>query len=199
MPVFSLSPRWAKQGKQPRPNVRSPMRPPFRFLFAAAIAATASGCAEPPFVDKKILTTIEKPVDSVVKTASFSICYSEKDPFEQVLALADETCAAYGLQSRLTGKVHWQCRISAPHTAQFACYDPEMVDAYGAYINPANRRQVESWIKRTGRLPTFTLPGKPYTLPPATPDKAPAAAPATPEAGDEFSLPMGGWGENFEQ
>ena len=91
-----------------------------------------------------------KPVDNLVKTGQMSICYGSKDRFTEAQALAERTCAAYGLLARMRFNDLYQCRMNTPHRAIFQCYDPEMTNKLGEYINPFSETEVRAWQERTG-------------------------------------------------
>ncbi|HTH15033.1 MAG TPA: hypothetical protein VL974_00160 [Magnetospirillum sp.] len=114
------------------------------------------GCADPePFVwDGRSGTTqvfLNKQVDPVVRTGQFYVCYSDATPWEEVVALATERCAAHGLKLQSNAAIYkWRCRLTSPHQASFACYDPDMFDSRG-YINPFNKAAVARWEQATGK------------------------------------------------
>ncbi|MCR6629098.1 MAG: hypothetical protein NVV74_03060 [Magnetospirillum sp.] len=120
------------------------------------LAALTAGCADPePFVDtgqNLYQAVIAKPKDPVLVNGSLPICYSDETPWDEVVALVTERCAAHGLQVWPQSSVQrWQCRATSPHRAVFQCYDPEMLTAKGQYVNPFNRGAVEAWERETGK------------------------------------------------
>lgn len=208
-------------------------------LFFLLLPALVSACAEDPFVDHGTVPNVQKPTDPVLGTGAFTICHGGQTPAQQVTALAEEQCGAWGLTVRQGLTERWQCRASAPHRTTFRCVDPNMRDAKGEYINPLDREAVTAWEKQTGQtaplrnrlnalmgtLPPSAAPAAapapaspiPQTPPqppvppaPAIPDlgNTPApSVPARPEAqplppepprGDGFSMPMGSWGDHFQ-
>src|SRR5512145_2983727 len=102
------------------------------------LAALTAGCADPePFVDSGggLGAQVTKPRDSVLVSGTVVLCYSDKTPWPEVEALAQEHCGAHGLKALAGPTVRWQCRAASPHRVTFLCYDPEMVMPGGQPIN----------------------------------------------------------------
>lgn len=142
------------------------------FLMLATLAA--SGCAEEPFAGRQINTFLDKPVNTVLTTGQVSVCYADGTPRATIEAVAAEACGEYGYFASPTYDRRYQCRITAPHEANFACYHPEMTDAKGQRINPSNEKAVAEWQKRTGKL----KPKPRVALPEAQQQEIPATLPS---------------------
>jgi hypothetical protein len=155
-----------------------------------AITAMLTACAEAPFADHGLNSLIDKPVNSVLRDGMVTICHAGSAPWTEVEAEAVYACGEYGYFSKFQDTLRYQCRITAPHQSTFICYHPEMTDAKGRLINPANEKAVAEWQKRTGKMkpkPRIALPNAqqqavPATLP-AGPGTAPAQTPAASQAG----------------
>ena len=150
------------------------MRAPAFALFATLAALAA--CAEAPFADFDPEPAISKPVNSVQKNGTVGICYGDGALFSEVEAAAAEACGDYGYYARLLYIQRHQCRVSAPHRADFACYHPEMTDKAGRLINPSDSRAVAEWQGRTGKLKPTPQAARPTA--PAVPASLSAGAPA---------------------
>lgn len=159
------------------------------------LSALTFGCADPePFVDFGTITgkSPDKPQDPVLNTGRLNICFSDKTPWTEVEQLAAERCAAHGLRIYSSSVQRWQCRATSPHMASFQCYDPDMLHANGAPVNPFDPNDVDKWEKETGKTAkphnamTARSKGLPGAPPPAaaTPAEAgaPGIAPAAPPA-----------------
>lgn len=190
---------------------------PLRLSALALLTALTACAGEELFIDQEMNTTVAKPRDTLVKTGRLDICYDSKDKLPQAQALAEQTCAAYGLQSRMKFNDLYQCRINTPHQAIFQCFDPDMTTRLGEYINPFDENAVKEWRLRTGGKKEAVIPRgtvvrgaavpepktadapPPAQLTPApapaqltpAPQQAPAAAPspAVPFGSGEFNPP----------
>ncbi|MGE5478326.1 MAG: hypothetical protein ACM3Q1_16850 [Bacteroidales bacterium] len=154
------------------------------------LAALTTGCADPePFVDygysvSSLAPYVSKPRDSVMEYGYLIACYSDKTPWEEVVALATERCGAHGLQVHSYLVTRWQCRATSPHKVQAYCYDPEMVTSAGAPINPFDEKAVQAWEAQTGKKakPHNNLNAAGTATPPPQPPAAPSSAGAPPAA-----------------
>lgn len=136
-----------------------------------AITAMLAACAEAPFADHGFNSLIDKPVNSVLRNGMVTICHAGSAPWTEVEAEAAYACGEYGYFSKFQETLRYQCRITAPHLSTFACYHPEMTDAKGGLINPANEKAVAEWQKRTGKQkpkPRIALPDTQQQAVPAT-------------------------------
>lgn len=126
------------------------MRASPTLMLLATLVVT--GCAEDPFVQRTISTSLDKPMDTVITNGQVMVCYSDSSPWSEVEAVAADACAEFGYLASFKYKLHNQCRITAPHQAQFICYHPEMTDAKGRLISPSDEKAIAEWQKRTGKL-----------------------------------------------
>ncbi|HSV30032.1 MAG TPA: hypothetical protein VLL76_10755 [Candidatus Omnitrophota bacterium] len=177
---------------------------PLRFASLVAAVGLLAACAEGPFIDRPLEGKVRKPSDAIIERGRVNVCYASAGEFAAAEKIAVDTCGAYGLQARLEFHDRYQCRLSTPHLATFQCYDPDMTDRFGQYINPFNEQAVAEWRKRTGgkkgpTVPRATIipgvpsagatatapkPAEPTPVPPpptAAPAPTPAPAPAAPE------------------
>ena len=147
------------------------------FLIAATVAV--AGCAEPPFVQRELTNTIDKPTDTVTRLGMVSVCHGDGADWSEVEAEAAYACGAQGYFAKYDYTNRYQCRVTAPHLSAFSCYHPEMTDAAGNLINPSDEKAVAAWQKRTGKMkpkPRVALPVEQQTAPPATLPSQPMAA-----------------------
>lgn len=164
-------------------------------LLPALLTGFLAGCAEDPFIDTGINTntiSMDKPKDTLVETGTFRICHASETPLSEVVAAAEERCGGYGLSTVQGITNRWQCRMSAPHTTHFACYDPELTDEEGNRINPFDRKAVAAWEKRTGKKAKPLTPNtdKLNTIgQPAVPAPAAQASPAASGDAPAAALP----------
>lgn len=152
-------------------------------LLPGLLSGFLTSCAEAPFIDtgaaSTTVTSIDKPTDTLLKSGSFQICHASETPMGEVVALAVERCGGYGLKASQGATQRWQCRVSAPHMTEFSCFDPNMTDEEGHFVNPFDRVAVTAWEKRTGKkakLQNPNLIGLPTPSQPAV--SAPAENPA---------------------
>lgn len=152
------------------------------------MTALTFGCSADPepfvtFPDYR-RSLVSKPRDSVLQDGFLLVCYSKESQWDDVTALATESCAARGLKVHPTYTVTPNsCRLTSSYQAKFYCYDPEMVYPNGKVVNPFNHTAVTAWEKATGKTAKphnfLTTPGDgvPTVLPPVTPQPAsPTAA-----------------------
>lgn len=151
-------------------------------LFAATTTMLAA-CAEAPFADQGVESTIDKPVNTVTTHGYAIICHADSTPWAEVEAEAAYACGDYGYFSEFRYTKRYQCRVTAPHQSMFTCYHPEMTDAKGRLISPADEKAVAEWQKRTGKMkpkPRIALPQSQQQAVPATLPAGPAARQASP-------------------
>ncbi|MBC7950965.1 MAG: hypothetical protein H7Z12_03970 [Rhodospirillaceae bacterium] len=209
------------------------------------LAGLVSSCAAEPFVDTGMAVTVQKAPNTLLESGDIYICHSDSTPWDQVLGLAEEQCAAHGLKAVSSKTQRWQCRATSPHRSHFTCVDPDMRNTDGSYVNPFNSLEVGNWQKRTGKTApayraargTAVSPPAPATATPdivpnppgpAAPPRAPISAvppaltpadiagkpamPAQPPRMDSpppppppapvdggFKLPVGSWGDSFQE
>lgn len=127
-----------------------------RFLSILSAVGVLSGCSisERPFVWTDPLITITKQLDWLHRFGAVVVCYDGQDaPAARVLAA--DTCAEYGLKSRLVISDRMQCKMTAPNRMIFQCYDPKMRFSSGAWVNPLSKNQIKMWqdeqMARTGK------------------------------------------------
>lgn len=118
------------------------LRPLLLALATAALAGCAGGEA---FVDRNYMTATVKKQKLPGYNGAVTVCYDGAAPPEKRDQLAAEACTVYGLEAMLVGELKWQCRLTAPHMATYACVDPKMRMASGAMVNPFSPSQVEAW------------------------------------------------------
>lgn len=146
-------------------------------LFAAT-AAMLAACAEAPFADQGIEILIDKRANSITTNGILTICHADSAPWSEVEAEAAYACGEYGYFSQFQKTLRYQCRITAPHESTFTCYHPEMTDAKGRLISPADEKAIAEWQKRTGKM----KPKPRIALPDAQQQAVPATLPAGPQA-----------------
>jgi hypothetical protein len=136
----------------------------FRPMLLAAAVTTLAGCSlGEPFVDRDFTNvTVSKP-KLPGHNGLVMVCYGSDTPLARRNELAAQACAEWGLSAVLTLDQPWQCRLTVPHLATYACIDPAMRLDNGTYVNPYNAGQVEAW--RNSRR------DKPAAPSPASPDK----------------------------
>lgn len=136
-----------------------------------AVAALA-GCAEDPFVFREINSTVDKPVNTVTRDGLVSVCHGDTAQWATVEEQAAEACGEFGYFAKYSYSLRYQCRVSAPHKATFACYHPDMTSAQGTFINPSNHAAIAEWQKRTGKMAPkrrIALPGNDPVIPTTLP------------------------------
>ncbi|AVM74695.1 hypothetical protein [Magnetospirillum gryphiswaldense] len=151
-----------------------------------AIAAMLASCAEAPFVDHEIESLIDKRANTITTNGTATICHADSAPWAEVEAEAAYACGEYGYFSQFQKTLRYQCRITAPHQSTFTCYHPEMTDAKGRLINPADEKAIAEWQKRTGKMkpkPRIALPQSQQQAVPATLPSGPMAPAANPVDG----------------
>lgn len=127
-----------------------------RFLSILVALGVLSGCsiAERPFVWTDPLITINKQNDWLHRYGTVIVCYNDADA-RAARALAEETCAEYGLKSQWQSADRMQCKLTAPQRMIFRCYDPKMIFANGGWVNPFSKNQIKLWqdeqISLTGK------------------------------------------------
>jgi len=144
-------------------------------LLAAAFASLAACSLGEPFVEREVSSTLYSAVViAKPRPAGYNgvvnVCYTSDTTVEERDQLASEACAVWGLKARVASLQRWQCKFFIPHLATYRCYDPDMRNKNGSYVDPFDEAQVESW--RQSHPPTTT-----------TPAPAPAPTPDTPAAG----------------
>ncbi|CCG41940.1 hypothetical protein [Magnetospirillum molischianum] len=141
----------------------------FRPLLVVAAMTSLAACSlGEPFVERDRNNLYNTPTVPKPKRAGYNgfvnVCYtSDTLPAERDL-LAAEACTEWGLTAVLSYTQRWQCRMTVPHLAVYACIDPAMRNEDGSYVNPFEEEAVTTWRK--------THPAK------TTP--APAPAPESP-------------------
>ena len=159
-----------------------------RLILLAPLAAVAACSPEKPFVDlppAPLGYPVMKQPDVVRQTGHFTICYADRDAAE-VPGLAQETCNRYGLQAKVISTLRYQCRLTAPHQANYSCIDPNKRMPDGTYINPLNPQQVLAWKRATGQMPdgqgspTAVAPPPASVLGAPPPEPVPATLPESP-------------------
>lgn len=125
----------------------------FRPLFLAAAVTSLAACSMgEPFVERDTTFFITSPVITKPKRAGYNgvvnVCYTSDTPPATRNTLAAEACAAWGLSAVLSSLQPWQCRLTVPHKAIYACIDPAMRWDDGSYVNPFNEGAVAEWRKK---------------------------------------------------
>ncbi|MBF0355585.1 MAG: hypothetical protein HQL43_10165 [Alphaproteobacteria bacterium] len=89
---------------------------PFLALFLGLAA-----CAKPePFVETPDLGSAGRKKALYEQVA---VCFSDGDSLETLKKLAGEECAKGQKTAHYIGHQRWQCRLTVPHLASFACLD----------------------------------------------------------------------------
>lgn len=73
------------------------------------------------------------------------VCFGGDTPRAERDKLAEDACAVYGLEARLVLERRWQCRLTVPHHARYACIDPNMRLANGGLVDPFDASMVAQW------------------------------------------------------
>jgi len=160
-------------------------------LLLATLAVT--GCAEAPFAEREISTTLDKPSTQVLTSGSVKVCYSDTAPWTEIEAAAADACGDYGYLASFSYTQRYQCRMTAPHQALFSCYHPEMTDAQGKLINPSDEKAVAEWQKRTGKMkpkPRVALPEAQQQAVPLSLPSAPGLSAAPAVSGTNAGAPQ---------
>ncbi|OAN50130.1 hypothetical protein A6A04_01600 [Paramagnetospirillum marisnigri] len=127
---------------------------PLRPVAFALIVLVLAGCADGgAFVDRNYTVMSVKKQKLPGYNGQVLVCYDDKTPLAKRDELAGEACEVYGLKSMLVLEQKWQCRVTKPHQATYACYDPEMRMADGRYVNPFSGSQVNAWAQEQGKAP----------------------------------------------
>ena len=125
---------------------------PSRLFFLVMVSAFVAGCSSgDAFVDRSYMTKSVKKQKLPGYAGTLIVCYGSDTPRAVRDDLAREACGVYGLQPLLQLETRWQCRFTVPHSATYACVDPNMRTPSGGYINPFNASQVEAWSKANGK------------------------------------------------
>lgn len=91
-------------------------------LPALALMLGLAACAKPdPFVETPDLGKLGR---SKAEYKNAQICFSDGDRLSSLQKLADEECAKGQKKAVYIGYQRWQCRLTVPHLASFACVDP---------------------------------------------------------------------------
>ena len=161
-----------------------------RFALAVLLFAVSACESNSPFVYHEHTLIVSKDVDQVRKYGYFIICHGEDDA-DKATALAEETCAQYGLQAHFRTELRYQCSLTEPHQTQYSCINPAMRMQSGSYINPLNKGQVRDWKDEQANLKRKSMRAKkmPTTSEPAIP---------APPNDDSFNLSPGGWGQAWD-
>ena len=119
---------------------------PSRLILMMVVSTLIAGCSSgEAFVDRNYITMSVKKQKLPGYNGTLVVCYGDDTPRERRDQLAADACAVYGLQPLLTLDQRWQCRLTVPHAATYACIDPAMRMPNGAYINPFIAGQVQMW------------------------------------------------------
>jgi hypothetical protein len=117
-----------------------------RTILLMLVTAAVTGCAGgEAFVDRAYMTRSVKKQKIPGYNGVLTICYDSGAPREKRDQLASEACEVYGLKAVLSLEQKWQCRLTVPHMASYACVDPDMHFANGTYVNPFSVSQVNAW------------------------------------------------------
>ncbi|KIL99743.1 hypothetical protein CCC_03915 [Paramagnetospirillum magnetotacticum MS-1] len=110
------------------------------------VLAVLGGCSSgDAFVDRAEMAKSIKKQKLPGYNGQVTVCYDSETPKAERDRLAAEACEVYGLKAQLTSETPWQCRMTAPHRAQYYCYDPDMRMADGSLVNPFSNSQVKAW------------------------------------------------------
>jgi hypothetical protein len=167
-----------------------------RRLALAALLVAVSAC-EPatPFIFHEHTLYVGKEPDQVRTHGGFVICHGDDD-MDKVAAMAVETCGNYGLQPVLQYEQRYQCAMTEPHSASYACIDPRMRMGDGTYVNPFNKRDMRRW--RAEQAEAGKKPGQAGAPVPQVAPLAPQAE-AAPAVDKRFDMPAGGWGQAWDE
>jgi hypothetical protein len=117
-----------------------------RLLFPVLLTAALAGCSGEAFVDRNYMSVgARKEKLPGTNDGSITVCYTSDTPQARRDELAREACAAFGLDAVLATERRWQCRLTAPHLANYRCIDPAMRFSDGRYANPFSKDSVERW------------------------------------------------------
>jgi len=118
----------------------------FRNAAFIVLLALLGGCASgEAFVDRREMDKSVKKQKLPGYDGQVTVCYDGETPKAERDRLAAEACEVYGLKAMLNSETRWQCRLTAPHRANYSCYDPDMRMADGALVNPFSASQVNAW------------------------------------------------------
>lgn len=116
------------------------------------VSTVITGCSVgDAFVDRNYMTSGVRKQKLPGFDGNVTVCYGGDTPREKRDELAREACDVYGLQPLLIQEAKWQCRLTVPHSASYACINPEMRIPGGGYINPFSASQVEIWRQAKDR------------------------------------------------
>lgn len=97
------------------------------------LAGSLAACArQPAFVE---ISDLGKSGRSKALYEQVTVCFSDGDKLATLQKLADEECAKGQKKANYIGYQRWQCRLTVPHLARFACLDPsERIEDKKKYI-----------------------------------------------------------------
>jgi len=138
-------------------------------LLVAAVTSLAACSMGEPFVERDTNFVITSPVITKPKRAGYNgvvtVCYTSDTLPATRDTLAAEACAQWGLSAVLSSLQPWQCRLTVPHRALYACIDPEMRNEDDSYVNPFNEGAVARWRKKHPKAAVSAPPSPDPDLP----------------------------------